>query len=618
MKDDIWAETQPGSLDALPASAARSPLLDAKVMMVDDEPMMTDLVQVLLEDEGYTNFVGVNDPTEAVKLLRIDGPSVVLLDLMMPQMSGFEVLELIRANKATRYIPVIVLTASTGAAAKLRALQLGATDFLSKPVDGSELVLRVRNALAFFQYNNRLLNFDAVTGLPNRNLFDRGIDDILSSSEVGGMLVLMSIYVPECEELGQGFDKSTVDSFVNVIARRLHRFAHQDRFLSPFATSIERAPRLARVTDSLFCIAFEGLTDVETIEPLAKQILELVTEPITLGLHEVVPTSWIGIAMAHANGNGNGGEALRSSAELASTHAHENGVARYFFASPELNARFLERITLGAQLRWAAERDELRVFYQPKVEISSGRIIGVEALVRWQHPDHGLLQPTRFIGLAEELGLVGVVGEWVLQKACRDVAQWDQLGLGQLKVAINVAKFQFTESLCPLLQRTLKDSGLSPSQLIVELTESSLMDDFEAGRQMMLNIKALGVTLSIDDFGTGYSSLAYLKSFPLDELKIDRSFVVDLPGSASDVAVVHTIIDLGHRLNMSVIAEGVESSAQLACLSALGCDSFQGYLISKPIPSSQFVELLQTENTRFGSIVSRHDLLSAAQQTNIA
>lgn len=605
MKNDIWAETQPGSLDTFPTPAARSPLLDAKVMMVDDEPMMTDLVQVLLEDEGYTNFLGVNDPRDAIKLLLVEGPSVVLLDLMMPQMSGFEVLETIRANKATRYTPVIVLTASTGAEAKLRALQLGATDFLSKPVDGSELVLRVRNALAFFQYNNRLLNFDPVTGLPNRNLFDRGIDEMLGNSElVGGMLVLMSIYVPECGELGKGLDKSTADSFVNVVARRLHRFAHEDKFLPSFATSIERAPRLARVTDDLFCIAFEGLDDVETIEPLAKQILELVNEPVTLGLHEVVATPWIGIAMARANGNS--AETLRSSAELASTHARENGVARYLFASLELNARFLERITLGAQLRWAAERDEFRVFYQPKVEISSGRIIGVEALVRWQHPEQGLLPPIRFIGLAEELGLIGVVGEWVLRQACKDVAHWEQLGLGQLKVAVNVAKFQFTESLCPTLQRALKESGLSPFQLIVELTESVLMDDFEAGRRMMWDIKALGVTLSIDDFGTGYSSLAYLKTFPLDELKIDRSFVMDLPGSASDVALVHTIIDLGHRLNMSVIAEGVETSAQLACLDELGCNNYQGYLFSKPIPCDRFVELLQFENARFGSIVSFH------------
>ena len=603
MKHDIWSETQPGALPALPGADARSPLLDAKVMMVDDEPMMTDLVQVLLEDEGYTNFVGVNNPRDAIELLRDEGPGVVLLDLMMPQMSGFEVLKTIRDNKATRYTPVIVLTASTGADAKLRALQLGATDFLSKPVDGSELVLRVRNALAFFQYNNRLLNFDAVTGLPNRNLFDRGIDEMLRNKDlVGGILVLMSLYVPECRELGKGLDTSAAEGFVNTIARRLQRFAHEDKFLPPFATSIERAPRLARVADDRFCIVFEGLIDVEAIEPLAKQVVNLVSESVTVGFHEVVASPWIGIALAP--GNGNSAEALRNSAELASTHAHTNGIARYSFASPELNARYLERITLGAQLRWAAERNELRVHYQPKVEIASSRIIGAEALVRWQHAEQGLLPPVRFIGLAEELGLIAGIGEWVLRQACHDAAQWEQRGLGQLKVAVNVAKYQFTEGLCTLLQDALSQSGLSPAQLIVELTESVVMDNVEAGRAIMLDIKTLGVTLSIDDFGTGYSSLSYLKSFPLDELKIDRSFVIDLPGSASDVALVHTIIDLGHRLNMTVIAEGVETPGQRDCLGDLGCNNFQGFLFSKPIPVDQFTELLREENARYGTIVS--------------
>ena len=211
MKNDVWAATTPAEIEAAPG---RSPLLDAKVMMVDDEPLMTDLIQAHLEEAGYANFVVTNDPREALELLRREEPGVLLLDLMMPQMSGFELLEAIRADRALRYTPVIVLTASTGADAKLRALQLGATDFLSKPVDASELVLRVRNTLAFRQYHDRLINFDAVTGLPNQRLFDRGIDEMLSRRElVGGMMALLSITLPDCRQLRESIGQSTADGW---------------------------------------------------------------------------------------------------------------------------------------------------------------------------------------------------------------------------------------------------------------------------------------------------------------------------------------------------------------------------------------------------------------------
>lgn len=597
MTYDIWAETQPSSFESVTNQTGRSPLLDAKVMMVDDEPMMTDLVQVLLEDEGYTNFVAVNNPLDALRMLRTEGPSVLLLDLMMPQMSGFDLLEAIRADKATRYTPVIILTAATGADSKLRALQMGATDFLSKPVDGSELVLRVRNALAFFQYHNRILNYDTVTGLPNRHLFDRGIEDMLEHRHLtGGVIVLMDVNVAECRELRQSVDQSTADGFVSVVARRMNRFAHSDEFIPPLGTSIERAPRVARLGDDHFCMVFEGVKDSEQVENLARRVLTVLTEPVNLGFHEVVANPWIGISLAPANGNT--ADLLRQSAELAAVPARQLAVARYLFASPELNARSLERLTLGSQLRGAAERNELHLHYQPKLEINSGRILGAEALVRWEHPEQGLLQPGRFIGLAEELGLIGIIGEWVLVQACRDAGAWKAGGLGELKVAVNVSKAQFLPGLCPLIQSTLTETGLDPSQLIIEITESVLMDDAEAARQLMFDIKALGVTLSIDDFGTGYSSLAYLKRFPLDELKIDRSFVVDLPGAATDVALVHTIVDLGHRLGMSVIAEGVETPDQLNCLARLGCDNFQGFLFSKPIPMADFVDLVTRESAR--------------------
>ena len=310
----------------------------------------------------------------------------------------------------------------------------------------------------------------------------------------------------------------------------------------------------------------------------------------------MVPSAWIGIAVAPADGNTP--EVLRKSADLAATRARLEGTSAFKFASPDLNAKSYERMTLGLQLRGAADRGELRLHYQPKVDLASNRIVGAEALVRWQHPEHGLVPPGQFIALAEELGLIGDIGQWVLEHACAEAAGWARAGLGELKIAVNVAKPQFRSGdFCAMVRQALFDSGLPARQLVVELTESMLMDDVQASVALMHELKSLGLTLSIDDFGTGYSSLSYLKSFPIDELKIDRSFVIDLPGRQADAAIVQAIVGLGHSLGMSVIAEGVETREQLDCLRELGCDQYQGFLYSRPVAPDKFALLLEAERS---------------------
>ena len=601
MKNDIWTLTAPEPAEAAaqdrPLHAeTHSPLHAAKVMMVDDEPLMTDLIQTHLEENGYSNFVVSNDPRRTLQLLRQEEPGVLLLDLMMPQMSGFEVLEAIRADRDLRFTPVIVLTAATGADAKLRALQLGATDFLSKPVDASELVLRVRNTLAFRQYHDRLLNFDLVTGLPNQRMFDRGLEFALQRRDlVGGQVALLSITVPECRDLREGISQAAADALARTLAHRLDRFAHARTSTSAHA-SHDASPRAARLGGEQFVVLLEGLADADEAEAAAQQLIALISEPAAWDLHEVVASPWIGIALSP--GDGQTVLALRKSSELAATHAQSAGGRRYMFASHTLNAKSLERLTLGSQLRGAAQRGELRLHYQPKVEVQSNRIVGAEALVRWQHPSHGLLPPARFIQLAEEFGLIEGIGEWVIQQACDDAAQWQRMGLGGVKIAVNVAKPQFASgSLCRVLRQAMFDSGVAAAQLVIELTESMLMDNVPANLAQLHELKSLGVTLSIDDFGTGYSSLSYLKRFPLDELKVDRSFVMDLPGQRADTAIVSTVIQLGHSLGMTVIAEGVETQAQLDCLRELGCDNYQGYLFSRPVPAEQLVAMLRQVGT---------------------
>lgn len=591
MNEDIWADTRPWGTEESP----RSPLLNAKVMMVDDEPLMTDLIQAYLEDEGYANFVVTNDPRQAMQLLRHESPSVVLLDLMMPHISGFELLELIRGDRKLRYTPVIVLTAATSPEAKLHALQLGVTDFLSKPVDQSELVLRLRNTLAFHQYHRRLVDFDNVTGLPNQRPFDRSVQDLIDRRELyGGMVAQLSIYVPQCRQLRDSAGQIAADSLARTIARRLEHLANEELRQSALIASSDRGSCLARLGTTQFGLVLVGLDNAEAVENVARRILSLLAEPVMVAEHEIEPGAWVGIALCPADGNTS--EELRKGSALAVAHAQQQTHPTFLFASAELNARSYERLALGSALRGAAQRGELRLHYQPKLEVANNRIVGAEALVRWQHPEHGLLPPARFISLAEELGLIGGIGRWVLQTACHDAAQWARAGLGELKIAINVAKPQFQlDSLRDDLRTIMAATGLQSRQLVIELTESMLMDDVDNSRALMQQLKAIGVTLSIDDFGTGYSSLSYLKSFPLDELKIDRSFVIDLPDSPSDVAIVRAVINLGHSLGMSVIAEGIETAEQLTCMRTLGCDHYQGFLYSKPVPVEQFVALLMNQ-----------------------
>jgi len=590
MKDDIWADTQPWGLD----EAAKSPLLNAKVMMVDDEPLMTDLIQAYLEDAGYSQFVVANDPREAMTLLRQEQPSVLLLDLMMPHLTGFELLEQIRGDRKLRYTPVIVLTAATGADAKLRALQLGVTDFLSKPVDESELVLRLRNTLAFHQYHTRMINYDSVTGLPMRRLFDATLNEVSARQRlVGGVIALLLVHVPECRQLRESAGERAADELARTVTQRLGRFISEFP-LPELSAGTEQGPRVARLSTSTFALLLEGVVDVDTVEATARELMVQLCKPVPITMLEISPAVSVGIAICPADGDT--AEALRKGAELAATHAAGQSHMRYKFASAELNARSFERLALGSQLRGAAQRGELRLHYQPKLDVQANRIVGAEALVRWQHPVLGLVPPLRFIPLAEELGLIQGIGRWVLHKACHDAAGWKRDGLDALQIAVNVAKPQFLDGdLCEAVRQELSESGLSPLQLVLELTESMLMDKVDDSLGQMHALKRLGVSLSIDDFGTGYSSLSYLKSFPIDELKIDRSFIMDLPGTTSDLAIVRTIIDLGHSLGMSVIAEGVETNEQLACMHDLGCDKYQGFLYSKPVPLEQFVALLQAQ-----------------------
>jgi diguanylate cyclase len=569
-------------------------LKNAKIMMVDDDPLMTALVKKYLARAGYERFVATTDPREAIALMKREKPDLLLLDVLMPNLPGFELLEAVRDDALLGATPIIMLTAESTAESKLRALQLGATDFLSKPVDPSELVLRVRNTLAFLQYQYRVANFDSATSLPGHQLFDANVDAMLARRNSAQELVtLFIVAVPECHQLVETLGQESADILSKVIATRLERFLVSEEVLWASNLIAERLPCIARLDEQRFALAIQAMDDAPAIEASARRLLATLCEPVTVGRHQVWPSAWVGIAAAPADGER--GSDLRHGATLAAVHAglQQQPEARFWFASPELSLQAFEKVTLGSELRGAADRGELELHYQPKVDIDSHRVIGAEALIRWRHPEQGLIPAADFIKLAQEHGLSTQLGEWVFQRACVDAASWAEAGMGHLKVSVNVGKSHLhAPQFCAFVKDTLASSGLQSELLVIEITEGMLNEDLEASYELLTELKTLGLGLAIDNFGSGDSPLTYIKTFPFDVLNIDRRFVADLPGRRADIAVTRTMIELAHRLGMTVTAEGVELPEQLACLKHLECDAFQGYLFAAAMPSGDFIDLL--------------------------
>jgi len=571
-------------------AASSQALRDAKVMIVDDEPILIDVLQILLEDAGYTNLLTLDEPTRALDMLLNRRPDVLLLDLIMPKKSGFELLRDIRNDPMLRYMPVIVLTAASDPDTKLQALELGATEFLSKPVDSSELVLRLRNALAFKAYQDQLAYYDALTGLPNRQLFMERLDWTLRlAHRHNKQCALLQIGLDRFKQVNDSLGHQKGDEVLVAVSRRLSQSLREANALG-MSDAGEEAVSISRLAGDEFMVLISEINHTETVATIARRLLDSMKMPLLLGGQELFISISVGISLfPHDSDKASD---LLTRVDLAMAQAKLNGRNTYAFYSPEANARSFERLQLETALRRAIDKKELVVHYQPKVDLATGDIVGAEALSRWTHESLGDVSPARFIPLAEETGLILPLGELVLRQACMDAATWQSAGR-ELPVSVNVSSLQFLRSDMPLvIQSALQASGLAPGSLIIELTESLLMDDAQASSDMLCSIKSLGVRLSMDDFGTGYSSLTYLKQFPLHELKIDRSFVRDLPGDSGSAAIVGAVIAMAHGLGLTVTAEGVEVVDQLDFLKAHGCDQFQGFLFSRAVPFPQFIELL--------------------------
>ncbi|MBI2058161.1 MAG: EAL domain-containing protein [Nitrospirae bacterium] len=420
---------------------------------------------------------------------------------------------------------------------------------------------------------------DSLTGLPNRMLFEDRLEVALSQAARSKfMLALLCFDLDRFKNINATLGHSAGDKVLTTVASRLRK-------------QISEGDTLARLGGDEYVLLLPQVPGAQFVAQLSERVLKSLHPPIKFRRQELHITTSIGIALYPSDGKN--AQTLLKNADTALHRAKERGRNMYQFYASSMNVAAFERLLLENQLRRALERNEFAVHYQPMVDLSTGRIVGVEALARWEHPDLGLVFPIDFIPVAEQTGLIIPIGEWVLRTACAQVRKWHEAGWRDLRVSVNLSARQFQDvNVSELLSRTLKDTGLPASSLEVEITESTAMHRVQDTIVLLKELKKTGLRIAIDDFGTGYSSLEYLKDFPADALKLDKSFVADLVRDASDAAIAATVLSLTHNLGMKMVAEGVETKEQFEFLRAKGCELAQGYLFSRPLPASELQSLL--------------------------
>jgi diguanylate cyclase (GGDEF)-like protein len=524
---------------------------------------------------------------EMRRALNDDNWDIVISDHAMPRFSSTEAHRvLIESGKD---IPFIIYSENINENTAVSAMRDGVQDYIQKgnlarlmPVIERELKgaqMRREKKVAETQVRQLEL-YDELTGLPNRNLFCQGVERTIGMAKARGQgATVCHINVDRFLRINNSFGYATGDALLKQVAGRLRE-------------SIADDDCVARFGGDTFGLLSPRAADAEAVGVLNGRVMDAFSKPFVVNGIEFFISLSMGVCMYPDDGDDVA--TLLVNAESAMRLAKKLGGGNFKYYVKDMNAESGERLTLEASLRYAVARNELLLHYQPSVDLASGTIVGVEALVRWQHPQHGLLYPDRFIPLADETGLITDIGEWVLEESCRQTYAWHQLGFDSLTVAVNVSAVQFGQRrLFDHVARVLQETKLPPHALVLEITESVLMQDAEANVATLTEFKKMGIRIAMDDFGTGYSSLSYLKRFPIDILKIDKSFMRDVGLEGDDAAIVRAIAALGKSLRLTLIAEGVETAEQIRFLQTEKCERMQGYFFSRPVSPEAMEEMLR-------------------------
>ncbi|MEL7310328.1 MAG: EAL domain-containing protein [Pseudomonadota bacterium] len=714
------------------------------VLIVDDEATIRLMTRRFLEHAGFI-VLDADNAEEGKRHVERSHPDIILLDVDMPGMNGFQLTAWIRQQPKMRYTPIVMITGREDSESVNAAYDVGATDFIVKPISWSVLAYRVRyilrsaqTQLALRESHSRvkaivealpdrlfLLNqnsevigdnvalstytgvpagtvslqteawdaadhvlrqevetacrqhikavlkndtpeetaislldkfgkrqhfevrlvrqsdrnvlavvrdvteqreatdrihqlayYDALTGLPNRQFFSSELGQCMEQARTTqSRFALLYIDLDHFKRINDTLGHGTGDELLKMVALRLERCLRAEDTLSRVDRGLARNGNIARLGGDEFTLLVRDEKAVDNIEHVATRIIEALKTPFEFTGHEFVVTPSIGIAIYPNDGEDE--ETLLKTADVAMYQAKQAGRSGFSFCTETTSVRSLERLDLEIDLRRALEQNQFELHYQPKVRVGDWRITGAEALLRWKHPERGWISPARIIPIAEDTGLIVPIGRWIIQEACRQMAEWSASGRRSVPVSVNLSSQQFwQDDVASVVEAALGTYDIAADRLELELTEGVLMQNVQQTRDALQTLKQIGIALAIDDFGTGYSSLAYLRQFPIDSLKIDRSFVCDIPDEDA-VAICNAIISMASSLKLKTVAEGVESYSQLEYLMRRNCDEIQGYYFSKPLPAKELGELLN-DTGRFVEVVnSDHAAMVAAKASAI-
>ncbi|MBS0531356.1 MAG: EAL domain-containing protein [Proteobacteria bacterium] len=610
-------------------AAGDKPAAVPRLLIVDDIGDNRAVLTRRFERRGF-EVVEANSGLVALDLIAKEEFDLVLLDVMIPGIDGIETLRRIRNEKPSSALPVIMVTAKSESDNIVDALELGANDYVTKPVDFAVALARVNAQISrkraeqqiiivneelrkanedletrVEERTRRLINVnqqlkveiadreesqarshylayhDSLTGLANRLLFKEQLEEALKEVSVTAHpLAVMFLDLDGFKAVNDTLGHSVGDLLLKSVAIRLRDI-------------IPQTDRIARLGGDEFAILQMSVAQPSSSIGLAQKVIEVVGRPFSIEGHDVTVGASIGIAIAHP-GEMNAENCLKS-ADLAMYSAKAEGRGTYRMFDPEMDAIVQTRRVLERDMRTALAQDGFKLFYQPLVNLQTGKVTAFEALMRWEHPTRGMVPPSEFIPVAEEMGLIVHLGEWALRRACAEAMEWPH----DIRVSVNLSPLQFSKgNLVSTVVSSLASSGLPPARLELEITESVFLEKSERNIATLVQLRELGVRISMDDFGTGYSSIGYLRSFPFDKIKIDQSFVRDVLVDEGSLAIVRAIAGLGVSFGMTTTAEGVETEEQMRRLNLEGCIEVQGFLYSKPIPPSDIVKLLADLNDR--------------------
>ena len=544
-----------------------------KILIVEDESIIAEDISDSLISLGYRISGMVYSGEEAIEAAAKCRPDLVLMDVnLQGEIDGITAAAEIRSRFQ---IPVVYLTAYADENTLRRVNATKPFGYIVKPFEEKNLHTTIQLALHRHEY-------DSLTNLPNRSLLREQLNQVLDKQkELPGMIPVITLSLDRINRINSTLGHDIGDSVLCKVAQRL-------------SNCRENINIVARLEAAEFAIVIQPVTEKQDAAKIAQNILDIVAQPMIVKGSELYLTASIGISLSPSDASD--GDQLLKNAYTAMYNSQQQGGNSYQFYMAKVANSSINIFTQETCLRNALKRSEFEVYYEPQIEIKTGKIIGAEALVRWNHPERGRVSPGEFIPMAEEMGLIAPLGEWVLETACRQTKAWQTQGLPPLRVAVNLSARQFEQkNLTERVSQILRETNLDPKCLELELTEGLILQDETAAHQAFTVWRDMGIRIAIDDFGTGYSSLSYPKRFPFDAIKIDKSFIRDLADDRQNAAITIAIIQMAHYMNMTVIAEGVENESELAFLCAHGCDEIQGYFFSPALPRDEFEALLKSD-----------------------